>query len=99
MNRFATFAQAIRNTIPTVAKTIHSGRPTLPATTSSSGLYHRTVLLDEPRVAGGSAEALGQTLCHRRQLRRQVCYLDARLRASNQLETEAARRNPLLVGD
>ena len=52
INRFATFAHAMSNTIPTVPIRIQSGLLRSPTSVFLERAHDRTILLDGPRIAG-----------------------------------------------
>ena len=75
VNRLATFAHAMRNTMPTVPSRIHSARRDPADQVLAQRLHHRPVTLHDPHVRRRTAEPLLHATRERFELRDDRCAI------------------------
>ena len=93
VNRLATFAHAIRKTMPTVPSRIHSAVEIAADQLLAERLHHRPVTLHDPHVRRGAAQPLLHATRERLELRHQRCAVRSRLHARHRARPEPAGRD------
>ena len=93
VNRLATFAHAIRNTIADRAEQNPQRRRDLADKLFAQRLHHRPVALHDPHVGRGAAQPLLHAPRERLELRHQRGAVRSRLHACDRARTEPARRD------